>query len=63
MKQFFRFAPLVILVLSCTKTNPLQQLKNDVAFLASDALEGRKTGTQSEFEAAKYIATRFDEIV
>ena len=62
MKQFFRFAPLVILVLSCTTTNPLQQLKNDVAFLASDDLEGRKTGTQSEIEAAKYIASRFDEI-
>jgi len=62
MKQFIRFAPLVLLVLSCTSTPPLQQLKDDVAYLASDALEGRKTGTQAEIKAAEYIAARFDEI-
>jgi len=34
----------------------------DVSFLASDALEGRQTGTKGEVKAATYISQRFQEI-
>ena len=34
-------------------------IKEDVTFLASDALEGRQTGSDGEQKAAKYIAERF----
>lgn len=42
--------------------NPSQQLLIDVAYLASDLLEGRGTGTEGEAKAAAYIVSRFDAI-
>ncbi len=38
------------------------QIKKDIDFLASDALEGRRTSTRGEKIAAKYIADRFAAI-
>lgn len=38
------------------------KIKEDVAFLADDALEGRETGTAGEKKAAAYIADRFKEL-
>lgn len=38
------------------------QIKTDVAFLASDELEGRQTGTEGEKKAAVYISKRFKEL-
>ncbi|MFD2551482.1 M28 family peptidase [Bizionia sediminis] len=38
------------------------KIKEDVAFLSDDALEGRKTGTQGEKKAAAYIVERFKEL-
>jgi Tol biopolymer transport system component len=38
-----------------------EDMKNDVAFLASDDLEGRFTGSKGEQEAAAYIAKRFQD--
>ncbi|RSK41568.1 M28 family peptidase [Mangrovimonas spongiae] len=38
------------------------KIKDDVAFLADDKLEGRETGTKGEQEAAAYIVKRFKEI-
>ena len=35
---------------------------NDVAFLAHDSLEGREMGTAGELIAARYIASRFEQI-
>ena len=35
-----------------------EMLRFDVAYLASDLLEGRMTGTQGEQKAAEYIAAR-----
>jgi hypothetical protein len=35
------------------------QIKKDISFLADDALEGRRTGTEGEVKAAIYIANRF----
>jgi len=37
-------------------------IKNDVAFLADDNLEGRQTGTQGEVLASEYLIKRFKEI-
>ena len=42
--------------------NQETRIKEDVVFLASDALEGRQTGTKGEKEAAKYIQNRFEEL-
>ena len=51
------------LIISCTKENqPENKIKEDVAFLASDELEGRQTGTQAEKKAADYIANRFKNL-
>jgi aminopeptidase YwaD len=38
-----------------------EQLKTDITYLASDELEGRRTGTEGEKKAANYIAKRFME--
>ena len=52
-----------ISLLGCEKTDqPENKIKEDVSFLAGDKLEGRKTGTKGEKEAATYIAKRFKEI-
>ena len=40
----------------------LQGLQVDVVYLAADLLEGRETGAAGEALAARYIATRFEEL-
>ncbi|MGI9174693.1 MAG: M20/M25/M40 family metallo-hydrolase [Rhodothermales bacterium] len=40
----------------------LEDLQTDVAYLASDLLEGRATGSPGEALAAAYIAGRFEEL-
>ncbi|WP_439127872.1 M28 family peptidase [Polaribacter sp.] len=42
--------------------NQEERIKEDVTFLASDALEGRQTGTEGEKKAANYISNRFKEL-
>ncbi|MDP5169580.1 MAG: M20/M25/M40 family metallo-hydrolase [Bacteroidia bacterium] len=42
--------------------DPLQSIRVDVVYLASDYLQGRETGTQGEVLAADYIASRFEAI-
>ena len=37
-------------------------IKNDVMYLSDDKLEGRKTGTDGEKLAAKFISERFYEL-
>ncbi len=39
--------------------NTIDQLQKDIEFLASDSLEGRRTGTVGEQIAATYISNRF----
>ncbi len=39
----------------------IQNLKTHIQFLASDSLEGRRTGTKGEMLAAHYIANKFSE--
>ena len=62
MKQSIWLIFLAIFI-SCkqepTKTYTLQ---DDVAFLASDSLMGRETGTENELMAADYLVKRFKEI-
>ena len=58
-----------ILILSCNVSIQgqnesdlvIKKMLNDVSFLASDSLEGRKTGTKSEKVAAGYIIRKFKE--
>lgn len=57
-------ALLLIAFISCKNEpkTPENKIKEDVAFLADDKLEGRQTGTQGEVKAANYIAKRFKAI-
>jgi Zn-dependent M28 family amino/carboxypeptidase len=41
---------------------PENKIREDVAFLADDKLEGRKTGTEGEKAAADYISKRFKDL-
>ena len=55
---------LVLILFSCKENTPITpiSLEEDVAFLASDSLMGRKTGTQGEIDAANYVAKRFENL-
>lgn len=53
----------LLILTSCKTEKPKEiSLKDDVVFLADDALEGRQTGTDGELKAAKYIAERYKSI-
>ena len=57
------FLIFLMLVISCTPEKKLDdKIKDDVSFLADDALEGRQTGTEGEKKAAEYISKRFAEL-
>ncbi|NER09963.1 PDZ domain-containing protein [Muriicola jejuensis] len=48
---------------SCRQEAPkVYTLQDDVAFLASDSLKGRETGTQNELMAADYLVQRYEGI-
>ena len=58
---------LFLLVLIACKTDSNKKMKDitikeDVAFLADDKLEGRQTGSDGELAAADYIAERFEAL-
>ena len=58
------FLGVLATILSC-KTEPKvaeNKIKEDVAFLADDKLEGRQTGTDGEKKASEYLIKRFKEI-
>ena len=58
------FLFLLVGIVSC-KNEPKateNKIKEDVAFLADDKLEGRQTGTQGEILASEYIVKRFKAI-
>ena len=53
----------LIITFSCGLPYQYQnKLKEDVEFLSSDNLEGRKTGSQGEKAAANYISKRFSDL-
>src|SRR5688572_30197903 len=43
-------------------TPSVDRLRKDVTYLASDALDGRRTGTQGANDAAQYIASEFSSL-
>ena len=49
-------------IYSCSNTTSSVSIKDDVAFLASDELEGRQTGTEGEKKALAYISKRFEDL-
>jgi len=54
---------LFISLFGCKKEySPENKIREDVAFLANDQLEGRQTGTEGEKAAAEYIANRFIDL-
>lgn len=55
---------LIVILVSCKDTPQIKQVafEEDVAILASDSLQGRKTGTEGEIAAANYIAERFEKM-
>jgi len=58
------FLLVLVGLLSC-KNEPKvaeNKIKEDVAFLADDKLEGRQTGTQGEVLASEYLVKRFENI-
>lgn len=51
----FLFFPLSFLLAQKNDKKTIRQLKTDIGYLASDALEGRRTGTKGEKMAADYL--------
>lgn len=54
----------VIILISCKQTpeSKVVSMEEDVAYLASDSLAGRETGTPGEQMAADYLVKRFEAI-
>ncbi|WP_297099599.1 M28 family peptidase [uncultured Draconibacterium sp.] len=63
MKNFV-FAVLVILMAACgpkfNKEITLDDIRDNIDYLASDSLKGRKSGEQGDLLAAQYIAEKFE---
>lgn len=64
--KFIATASLVLLSASCfaqqqKETERINRLKADITFLASDALQGRVTGSPGEKMSADYISDKFSE--
>lgn len=54
---------LMVVVFSCKEaTVKSVSMEQDVFVLANDSLQGRKTGTEGEKKAARYISDRFDDL-
>ncbi len=62
MKKIFLFVFLLAFLSCKTEKKKAITLHDDVAFLASDSLAGRETGTSEELIAAKYIQKRMFDL-
>ncbi|WP_452225402.1 M28 family peptidase [Lacinutrix chionoecetis] len=62
MKNGILIIFLVILTACNSENTKPISIKDDVTVLASDAMEGRQTGSNGEQKAAKYIAERFKNL-
>ncbi len=60
-KFLIPFLLLVLMACSGDKSTPVT-LKDDISFLANDALKGRETGTVEEQKAAQYLEGRFKDL-
>ena len=58
------FLFLLVGIVSCKNESKVAEnkIKEDVAFLADDKLEGRQTGTQGEILASEYLVKRFKSL-
>ena len=59
MKQFRSILVLLLLAIVASAQTVEQNLRKHIEYLASDKLEGRRTGEQGAVEAAKYIEKEF----
>lgn len=63
IRQLLAFVLFILPLASSRAQSPdLSDILLDVAFLSSDALEGRETGSEGERLAGEYIADRFESI-
>ena len=63
MKKIVFLAIVSVTLFGCKKTTTYKnEIKEDVAYLANDKLEGRQTGTKGEKLAADYLVNRFQNI-
>ena len=63
MKKLVFLAIVSVTLFGCKKTTTYKnEIKEDVAYLANDKLEGRQTGTKGEKLAADYLVNRFQNI-
>ena len=60
MKHILFLLILSVLISCQVDPNETSRIKEDIAFLANDELEGRQTGTEGEKKAAEYIAMRLE---
>jgi len=60
-RNFLRIPLLLIFALGVAAQQPAR-IQQDVKYLASDALEGRLTGSKGATEAARYIANEFRKV-
>jgi hypothetical protein len=59
---FFAAAGVTATAQTKAERKTLDQLKTDITYLASDELEGRRTGTAGEQKAAEYIERRYQKM-
>jgi Zn-dependent M28 family amino/carboxypeptidase len=62
MKKPLSLLVLTLIIFQCTQPSvyePIAQINEDIAILASDSLMGREVGTEGERMAASYIADQF----
>ena len=63
MNKSVVLGPLLVLAFSvCAQNFEIPRLRAHIEYLASDALQGRGTGSEGEKKAAAYIAKQFQEI-
>ena len=63
MKKLVFLAIVSVTLFGCKKPATYKnEIKEDVAYLANDKLEGRQTGTEGEKIAADYLVNRFQNI-
>lgn len=62
LKNNFLKVPLLLVFAVGIVAQQPDRIQKDVKYLASDALEGRRTGTKGATEAARYIAKEFSRL-
>lgn len=62
IKSNFLKIPLLLIFAVGVMAQQPDRIQKDVKYLASEALEGRRTGTKGATEAAKYIAKEFSRL-